>query len=62
MFQRLYSPKYAIGRIKSLQASGQPGMLFPVALFSHPGYTNMLFTDLMADGASVGVLVCAHGR
>ena len=52
MLQRLYSPKHPLGRVNGLQ----PSTLFPVALFSHPGYTNMLFADLNTDGTKLACM------
>ena len=52
LFRRLYSPKHEISRVDALQAQGAT-TVFPVALFSHPGYTNMLFAYLNKDGTCV---------
>ncbi len=50
LLQRLYSPNFPLVRVSELASSDRGRTLFPVALFSHPGYTNMLFADLNSDG------------
>ncbi len=57
LWKKLFSPALPMQRVSSLQAAGVTRLRFPVALFAHPGYTNLLLSSLKSDG---GVLCPSH--
>ena len=50
-WKTIFSPNHALMRPSLYRKASSARILYPRAVFVHPGYSNMMFANLLQDGA-----------